>query len=391
MSQNNADFYKAAVLAAAANPVIPVIPDLMVRPVFFCAPYSVLGLMHCQAIAAKLKHVVAVIDDISQETHIYGIPRWTTVEFLERARQYKNALALDFSVSPWTRSLFASITAATHVELWDCTVAQAQFDLVSVYESVNIYREKTLERLDDFLALAERFDDDFSRETLYANLLFRLTFDRASLLKVWSDPTEEYFSTFAQPTTFRLGSREHYVDCGAYQGPIIHKFLGATSWQYSSITAFEPDKTNFKTLSKFSAWPLHDLKLINKAVSSRTQTLRFHETGTVSSYVSAEGGVLVQTARLDDEVEHLSFLKMDVEGFEQKTLQGAKGLLASDRPRIASCVYHYALDLLNIVDTIDNLGGDYHYRLRQHNGSYYYDLVLYASPIAGVNPEQSVA
>jgi hypothetical protein len=33
---------------------------------------------------------------------------------------------------------------------------------------------------------------------------------------------------------------------------------------------------------------------------------------------------------------------------------------------------------------LDKTADDYHLRLRQHNASYYYDLVLYASPLAGV-------
>jgi len=391
MSHNKKDIYKAAVLEAAKNSAGPIIPDLIDRPVFFFAPLSGLGSMHCQAIAEQLKQPIAAIDDVSTETHIFGIPRWSTKEFLERAGQYPKAIALDFSASPWARSLFTALSREAGIELWDCTVAQAQFDRFSVYESVNVYRQKTLERLDDFLRLAERFDDDFSQETLYANLLLRLTFDRAPLLKVWSNPTEEYFSPYAQPTTFRLGSREHYVDCGAYQGPIINKFLSATDWQYASITGFEPDEFNFKVLSKLSTLPLDNLKLINKAVSYQAETLRFHQTGTMSSSVSAEGNVLVETTSLDDELEHMSFLKMDVEGYEPKTLQGAKRLLANDRPRIAACVYHYALDLLDVIEKIDTLAGDYHYRLRQHNGSYYYDLVLYASPESGVEPQKWVA
>jgi FkbM family methyltransferase len=381
---------KAAVLRAAAEPA-PFIPDLVNRPVFFLGPLSLLGHMHGEAIASRLKQPVAVIDDVSVAEEIYGIPRWTTSEFLARARNYPNAVALDFSSARWTRVMFAAICSEAQIELQDCVLAQAQFDLPAVYETVNVYRQKTLDKLDDFMRLAERFEDDLSRQTLYANLLFRLTFNRGALLQAWSDSAEEYFSPLAQPSTFRLGTREHYCDCGAFQGPIIRKFLGVTGWKYASIAAFEPDKKNYEVLSTLSALPISNMRLINKAVSSRRQTLRFLETGTVSSYVSAGGNVVVETTRLDDELEHLSFLKMDVEGFEAKTLQGAARLLASERPRIAACVYHYAHDLLNVVDTIDKLAGDYHYRLRQHNPGYYYDLVLYASPLQHLEPHARAA
>lgn len=266
----------------------------------------------------------------------------------------------------------------------DCVIAQAQLGMVSVYETVGDYRLKTLERLDDFLRLADRFADHHSRATLYANLLFRLTYDRSYMLQTWANPIEEYFSSYAAPSTFRLGSQEHYCDCGAFQGPIVSKFLGATNYHYKSITAFEPDRANFEVLERISALPLENFRPVNKAVSSRKQTLRFMETGTVSSYVSAAGTATVQTTKLDDELEKLTFLKMDVEGFESKTLQGASRLITNQRPRIAACVYHYAHDLLDVVSQLDKSVDDYHLRLRQHNGSYYYDLILYASPITGV-------
>lgn len=240
--------------------------------------------------------------------------------------------------------------------------------------------------MDDFLDVANRLSDNQSRATLYSNLLFRLSYDRSYLAPYASPSSEEYFSNAQFPSSFKLGSQEHFCDCGAYQGPIIKKFLEATDNRYASITAFEPDSENFKVLQQLSEQDLVNLRLVNKAVSSRRQILRFMETGTVSSYVSAEGQSTVQTTRLDDELSQLSFLKMDVEGFESKTLQGGAGIIASCRPRIASCVYHYAYDLLDVIGQLEKTVENYHLRLRQHDSSYYYDLVLYASPVSGVEP-----
>ncbi|WCM92727.1 FkbM family methyltransferase [Acidovorax sp. NCPPB 2350] len=364
--------------------VEPTIEGLEERPVFFLAPRSLLGRIHGPQIAAAAHGLVAVIDDTPEASALPGAPSWSSADFVARAAQHRNAVALDFSESPAERALCAELCRLAGVERQDCVVAQAQLGMVSVYEYAADYRKKTLERMDEFLRMADRFSDDHSRSTLYANLLFRVTYDRSHMLATWANPIEEYFSSYALPSTFRLGSKEHFCDCGAFQGPIVEKFLGATGYQYGSITAFEPDQTNFKVLESISPVPLPRFRPVNKAVSSRRQTLRFMETGTVSSYVSATGTVNVQTTKLDDELEKLTFLKMDVEGFESKTLQGASHLIGAQRPRIAACVYHYAHDLLDVTEQIDQCAEDYHLRLRQHNGSYYYDLVLYASPIPGV-------
>ncbi len=375
---------KRRLLDIAAEDAEPTIRDTDTRPAFFLAPQSLLGTIYGAGIAARLPNLVAVVDDKSTSPTLLGVPRWTSAEFAEKAGGFPDAVAIDFSMSIESRALFADLCTHVGIDRQDCVVAQAQFGMVSVYEYAKDYRSKTLARLDDFIRLADRFEDEHSRATLFGNLLFRLTYDRSHMLPTWATPSDEYFSQYANPSTFTLGTREHYCDCGAFQGPIVAKFLGATRRQYGSITAFEPDRTNFDVLTRISPTPLENFRPINKAVSSRKQVLRFMETGTVSSYVSAEGTVTVQTAKLDDELEKLTFLKMDVEGFEAKTLQGGAKLIGSQRPRIAACVYHYAHDLLDVVAQLDKSVGDYHLRLRQHNASYYYDLVLYASPVAGV-------
>jgi FkbM family methyltransferase len=381
---------KKALLEMAARGLDPVDHFKVVmaqRPLFVLQPLSVIGRMRCKYLLTLMSGVVALVDDGLTVPEMFGVPCWTTAQFLEQARQYPAALAIDFSDDPWGRALTAARCQQAGVALLDCIPVLAVHGLFSVYETVNVYRSKTLERLDDFVRLADRLDDELSRETLYANLLFRLSYDRNWLLPIGMDASEEYFSMAGRPSTFTLGTREHFCDCGAFEGPVIRKFLAATQWQYGSITAFEPDRVNFAVLSKLSELPVHDFRLVNNAVSSRCETLDFDETGSMSSHIVDKGTVTVKTVRLDDELERMSFLKMDVEGFETKTLQGAARLLAKDRPRIAACVYHYAQDLLDVVAAVDEHAGDYHFRLRQHNVGYYYDLVLYASPVQGVEPE----
>ncbi|PYE75037.1 FkbM family methyltransferase [Xylophilus ampelinus] len=349
------------------------------------APTSIIGGLFGKQVAAATR-VVAAIDDISTEPVVHGAPRWTSAEFLERARQYPNAVAIDFSGGPYVRWMVTRLCEeAGRMERQDFAMVAGQLKLGAVYETCDLYRERTLARLDEFLAVADRFTDDFSRATLYSNLLFRLTYDRDHLLPVWN-PYDEYFSKhdLGQTTTFKPGLNEHFVDCGAHQGTIIHRLLGATGGRYKSITAFEPDRLNFEKLKSLAPVPLANYYLINKAVSNKHEELRFVETGTMSSYVSTEGNTIVETTTMDDEVEQATFLKLDIEGFESKALQGATRLLAQ-RPRVAVCVYHLAHDLLDVLNVLDKKVENYHYKLRQHYAGWYYDLVLYGSPVDGVN------
>jgi FkbM family methyltransferase len=260
--------------------------------------------------------------------------------------------------------------------------------LDAVYETARGYRTATLANIDRFLALERRLADDFSRETLYGILLFRLTYDRQAMHPVMVGPRDEYFTDGRVGSTFALGSNEHFCDCGAHEGTILARFLGATDWRYASVSAFEPDRRNFRQLQKFALLPLKHLKLSSKALSDRLETLHFAETGTMFSHVTESGGVEVKTTRLDDEIERVTFLKMDVEGYEARILAGGREVLGRNRPRMAIASYHYATDLLKIVDLVDELTPGYSMRLRQH-ANYYYDSILDASPEGGWQPPAS--
>jgi len=379
------DIRQKVVRAAGAGYAPPQIERLAERPVFLMGPTSTIGGMFGKQVAARTR-AVAAIDDISKDALIHGAPRWTSAEFLERARQYPNAIAIDFSGGPYVRWLVTRLCEdAGGVERRDFALVAGQLKLSAVYETCDVYRDRTLARMDEFLAVADRFTDELSRATLYSNLLFRMTYDRDHLLPVWS-PYDEYFSKHdhGETATFKPGLNEHFVDCGAHEGTIIQRLLAATGGSYKSITALEPDRINFEKLQNLTPVSLPNYKPINKAVSNKHEKLRFVEAGTMSSHVATNGNTVVQTTTLDDEVEHATFLKMDIESFESKALQGSTRLLAQ-RPRVAVCVYHMAGDLLDVLSVLDKNVENYHYKLRQHYAGWYYDLVLYGSPVDGVD------
>ncbi len=375
---------------SVAPSVDPPIPGFEQRPLFLLQPRSGLGNIYGPQIVQRSSHVIAAIDEEPSDSDtVHGVPRWSSRQFIEQAAQYSQALAIDFSYSPGESGLARKLCEQAGIERVDACRAVAHCGLVAVYEPAQVYRQRTLLRLDEFLRLADRLDDDLSVFTLYSNLLFRLTYDSSLLLECWATPINEYFSEYADTSTFQLGKREHFCDGGAFQGPIVHKFLETSRHRYESITAFEPDRINFQKLEGIAnagPLPAHSFKAIKKAISNEPTTLRFEETGTVSSHVSVNGGISVATTRLDDELEKLTLLKLDIEGFETRALEGASHLIRTQRPRMAICVYHYAQDLLDIVEQLDKLVEGYHFRLRQHSPGHYYDLVLYASPVAGAAP-----
>ncbi|WPB57765.1 FkbM family methyltransferase [Xylophilus sp. GOD-11R] len=344
-------------------------------------PESFLASFHLSLMIAAGARVVLCVDDFTAKTEIQGVPVVRTADFIARAGGLRRPAIVDFTSYPLPQAMCRRAGEAAGVPVFTLTHLQAAYDGPAVYQTVRTMRELTLRRADDWLALANRLADDFSRETLYAALLLRLQFDRNVLRPVNLWGRDEYFGVGAQSETFVPGNAEHFVDCGAHRGTVIQKLLGATGGRYASLHAFEPDEANHAALAQLTPVALPDFHPHKFAVSDRRETLRFSETGTMASHVSAEGNVSIEAVRIDDFVEHATFVKMDVEGYEPRALRGAERLIANSRPRLAIASYHYADDLLDVVSTIDDIAEGYTIRMRQHY-NYFYDSIIYASPRA---------
>lgn len=371
----------ASLIESFSHPDEPSAPsELHDRPLIVFGPYSTLGIMHLRMLSDQGARFILAIDDYSSNATVEEIPIISSDKFLKISPSLpRDVVMIDFSMRPFANGYCRELARHSGIELRDVLQVLACFDAPSVYEPVREYRSRTLARADDWLQLAQRFGDENSRETLYGVLLQRLEYDRRWLSDIRIDGRDEYFGLPTESNTFILGNNEHFIDCGAHRGTILHKMLAVTGWRYSSLHAFEPDVENFAALHHLAPWPLDRFKAYNYAVADRTQTLRFCQTGTMGSHISDKGDVSIQCVAVDDYVDQATFMKFDVEGYEAKTLQGSKNLLKRCRPRLAVASYHYATDLLDITKTIDELAPDYTFYLRHHIG-YFYDTILYATP-----------
>jgi hypothetical protein len=98
-----------------------------------------------------------------------------------------------------------------------------------------------------------------------------------------------------------------------------------------------------------------------------------------SSKLSDDGEYIVEVKRLDDVIggRNVTFLKMDVEGAELKTLYGAEEIIKRCRPKMAICIYHRAEDLWTIPQYVLSLHSDYRFYVRSYHPSSA-ETVLYA-------------
>jgi FkbM family methyltransferase len=146
------------------------------------------------------------------------------------------------------------------------------------------------------------------------------------------------------------------IDVGANIG--LSTLLLARSCPDARIIAFEPSPANAAFLRRnLAANGADRVEVVQAAVSARSGgALRFHvATFGAGSHVVSQGHlrsdametIAVPVIAIDDAVAgkgRVGFIKMDVEGHEPEALDGARGVLARDRPLVFAEFNAWCLD-----------------------------------------------
>jgi len=183
-----------------------------------------------------------------------------------------------------------------------------------------------------------------------------------------------------------LKNDDVFVDCGAYDGDTVKKYLQCAGNEFKKIYAFEPDSKNYSRLKKYiSKLPYKNRRKINVskcAVGENSGQSMFGGHGSLDSSMNQSGKHKVKVVSLDEKLigEDITFIKLDIEGAEYDALLGAEKIIAKKKPIIAVCVYHRQDDLWKIPIFIDSIMPNYRYYLRQYEEDGF-GLILYAVPI----------
>ncbi|WP_413852575.1 FkbM family methyltransferase [Candidatus Ruminimicrobium bovinum] len=178
----------------------------------------------------------------------------------------------------------------------------------------------------------------------------------------------------------KLIDSEVFVDCGAYTGDTIEKFIKNTNGKYKKIIAFEADKKNFSKLQKkkrnnvfyfnLGIWYEKDiLKFIqDETMSSKLQQTHVNINNLYNFQNITEQVIKIDVDAIDNipECSDMTFLKMDIEGAELNALKGAEKTIRKNKPKLAICIYHSNEDMLEIPEWLINLNMNYKLYIRHH-------------------------
>lgn len=208
-----------------------------------------------------------------------------------------------------------------------------------------------------------------------------------------SDVDYESFATggeYFQNGFWALGENEYFIDGGAYIGDTVADFIKNTNGNFGAVYSFEYELSNYELLCK-------NLKGYPEDIKEKIETFHFgiwnkKETGWCEHFGESDGTQIItadskslnseecRLNKLDDMLagKKVTVLKLDIEGAEVQGLLGARNIIATQKPKLAICLYHRPEDLWEIPLLIHKLHPDYKMVIRHHSYTNYTDTVLYA-------------
>jgi FkbM family methyltransferase len=306
--------------------------------------------------AELLRHarIDGIIDDYAVETS------WQGHRIVKSADVPAQAMVVNCALSIRPSS---ALRRLSHLGLQHCL---NYADLLSAYPGlvpepafVRQTRMDVREHRVQWLSLFDRLSDACSRRTLHDVLAFRLSADPVSLQKYPVRFSEQYFEDF-----LRL-EREVFVDAGGYDGDTTAEFCRRHP-DYERVVLFEPSSRNMLR-ARHRLAGLRNIEFIEKGLSDGIGTLAFDPDAGSASAVLPDGSCRIPVTTLDAAVRHpVSFIKMDLEGWEMQALLGSAGHIRHEGPKLAISVYHSASDFWRIPELVLGLHEDYELHLRHY-------------------------
>ena len=212
------------------------------------------------------------------------------------------------------------------------------------------YIQQNFEKLETVYNLLE---DDYSKLVFLKTIEFKITGEINLLEEITTPPTEAF------ENILRLKSGETYVDAGTYNGDTVLEFIDQTKGNYEKIYALEPDKRNFKKLSKI-AEKIEKIEIFHVAGWSEDTTLIFSDKSGRQSKV-AKAGIEIPARSIDSILDGkiASYIKYDVEGAEKQALIGTKETIQVYNPKLMVALYHRNEDIFELPILVKKFNPSY--------------------------------
>lgn len=198
-----------------------------------------------------------------------------------------------------------------------------------------------------------------------------------------------FMCDFSQKDLEYLGNKD-IIDAGAYIGDSSLAFTKFTS---ANVYAFEPFEESFnKMLENIKLNDVDNIVPVKASLSDKNGEEKIYLSGdNVQGITSDESfrcydkSFTVETMTIDKFVEennlNVGFIKVDVEGTEQRLLKGAIETIKSQKPLLILSIYHNPNDFFEIKPWIEKLDLGYNFKIsKERPWTFFADTVLECRP-----------
>jgi FkbM family methyltransferase len=211
----------------------------------------------------------------------------------------------------------------------------------------------------EWSALFASMADEESRRTLLDVVRYRLTANTRFMQAYAVRMKDQYFEPFLDLRA------EVFVDAGGFDGDTTEEFCRRCR-DYRKVYLFEPSQPNMRA-AKVRLEAHRDISFQQEALSDEPGSMTFDVEAGSASAVTLGPGEEVKVTTLDLAVaEPVSFIKMDLEGWELKALAGCERHIRDDHPKLAIAVYHRARDFRAVWRYACSIHPDYKVYLRHY-------------------------
>ena len=234
-----------------------------------------------------------------------------------------------------------------------------------MYEELYLRAKSLKEHMNDYSILYNKLQDYRSKKILVAILSNWYQFDFNTL----STSMETNYSHYFDLDLIKCDSKEVFVDLGCYTGDTISSYLNTYGVDcYDKIYGYEVTKESFEKAKEEFKY-LSNIYLKNKAVSDKNEVLYFNysEVDNSANQVVEDGREKIEAVSIDEDIlEDVTMIKMDIEGYEEKALEGCRKHIEKEHPKLLISVYHNHEDLYKIPKMIYQMDSSYQFYLRYY-------------------------
>lgn len=235
------------------------------------------------------------------------------------------------------------------------------------------YREFLVQKKSNLDEIYSKLNDEKSKQVYFDILTARSTGDY-----------NLYKDNFTLPQYFpcdiiSINQDEIFLDVGAFTGDTIKELHALTNGNYKKIIACEPNKQSYYFIEEMIKTN-DKIELIKKGIGDKNELLKFSVNTQSQSIagITNDGEITIEVDSLDNLIDQpITFLKMDIEGFEMNALKGAVETIEKYKPTLAICLYHKYTDFVDIPEFILNLNLGYKLYVRHHSLNFS-ETVMYA-------------